>query len=231
LAKLVHIARTTLIEGVANMAFNASVMGIYPDQTTATDSVAVLRKAGYRGADISVLASDNQGSKDFGLEHRTRALEMAAVGAAVGAIAGAIVAWFIANQTLTIPNANLGLAAAGPIMAILAGGAAGGAFGWLAGAMAGSAMHAYVAKRYTGRMRQCGILLSVHGDSPEWCTRAKKILKDTGARNISSTTEAGADYGATDRPTDRLAVPVAVVPSVDTPVETTTVYSATDTRP
>ncbi|MEO8662564.1 MAG: quinol:electron acceptor oxidoreductase subunit ActD [Bryobacteraceae bacterium] len=214
------------------MAFNASVMGIYPEQTTVTDSVAALHKAGYRSADISVLSSDNQGTKDFGLEHRNRAFEMAGVGAAVGAIAGAILAWFLSNQTLTIPIANLGpVVAAGPIMAVLAGAAAVGAFGWLAGALAGSAMPAYVAKRYRGRRRQCGILLSVHCDSPEWCARAKKILNDTGARNISSTTEAGADYGSTDRPTERPPVPVAVVTRVDPPVETTTVYSSTDTRP
>ena len=57
-------------------------------------------------------------------------------------------------------------------------------------------------------MRRGGILVSVHCDSPEWCERAKKTLKDTGARDISSAAEAAADYGTTDKPTDR---PVAVV--------------------
>ena len=37
----------------------------------------------------------------------------------------------------------------------------------------------------------------------EWCDRAKKTLKDTGARNISSASEAAADYGTTDKPTER----------------------------
>jgi hypothetical protein len=57
-------------------------------------------------------------------------------------------------------------------------------------------------------MRRGGILLSVHCDSPEWCEKAKKTLKDTGARDISSAAEATADYGTTDKPTER---PVAVV--------------------
>ena len=65
------------------------------------------------------------------------------------------------------------------------------------------ALTEYVAKRYAGRIRRGGILLSVHCDSREWCDRAKKTLKDTGARNISSASEAAADYGTTDKPTER----------------------------
>ena len=37
------------------MANNTSVMGIYPDRTTVSDAVNVLRKAGYRATDIPVL--------------------------------------------------------------------------------------------------------------------------------------------------------------------------------
>jgi hypothetical protein len=61
----------------------------------------------------------------------------------------------------------------------------------------------YVAKRYVGRIRRGGILLSVHCDSREWCDRAKKTLKDTGALSISAVSEAAADYGTTDKPTER----------------------------
>jgi hypothetical protein len=38
-----------------------------------------------------------------------------------------------------------------------------------------------------------GILLSVHSDNSDWTKRAKEILKSTGAQDISSTGEAGAD--------------------------------------
>ena len=70
------------------MARNTSVMGLYPDRTTVSDAVNVLHKEGYRTADISVLSSDNQGSKDFAHERRTKAPEGAATGAAVGAVVG-----------------------------------------------------------------------------------------------------------------------------------------------
>ena len=107
------------------------------------------------------------------------------------------------------------LIAAGPVVAALAGAGAGGALGWIVGWLAGLPLSEYVAKRYAGRIRRGGILLSVHCDSQEWCDRAKKTLKDTGARDISSASESAADYGTTDKPTER--APAAVVDRVEAP--------------
>lgn len=195
------------------MARNISVMGIYPDRTTVSDAVDVLHKAGYRATDISVLSSDNQGSKDFGHEKRSKALEGAAMGAATGAVVGAAVAWFVSIQTATVMG--LGPIAGGPLLAALAGAGAGGALGWIAGLLAGLSLSEYVAKRFAGRIRRGGILLSVHCDSQEWCNRAKKTLKDTGARNISSASEAAADFGTSDKPTER--APAAVTDCGEAP--------------
>jgi hypothetical protein len=199
------------------MSRNTSVMGIYPDRTTVSDAISVLQKAGYRPTDISVLSSENRGSKDFALEKRTKALEGAAAGAAAGAIAGAVLAWLVAIQTVTIPGL-VPLVTAGPLLAALAGAGAGGAAGWIVGLLAGSRLPEYVAKRYEGRIRRGGILLSVHCDTPEWCQRATKTLKDTGALNVSSGPESAADYGSADKPTERaplltterIAVPVVL---------------------
>ncbi len=199
------------------MTKNTSVMGIYPDRTTLSDAINVLHKAGYRTTDISVLSSDNQGSKDFAVEQRRKGLEGAATGAVAGAVIGAAAAWFVSAQMVTI--AALGsLVAAGPLLATVAGAGAGGAVGWIGGFLAGLGLPEYVAKRYAGRIRSGGILLSVHCDSPEWCTRAKKTLTDTGARNISSASESSADYGTTDKPTERAP---AVVERVELPVQNT----------
>lgn len=63
----------------------------------------------------------------------------------------------------------------------------------------------YEAKRYEGRINKGGILLSIHCDDSEWAKRAKEILQATGAEDISSTGEAGADYAKTDRPMPRAA--------------------------
>jgi hypothetical protein len=205
------------------MAKNIAVMGIYPDRTTVADATNALIKARYRPTDISVLSPDNQGSKDFGHEKHNKALQGAATGAAVAAVIGAALAWYISIQTVTIA----GLAAltpAGPVVAALAGAGAGGALGWIAGLLAGLTLSEYVAKRYAGRIRRGGILLSVHCDSAEWCDRAKKTLKDSGARNISSAAEAAADYGTTDKPTER--APVTVIDRNEVPAKQDVEYAA-----
>jgi hypothetical protein len=55
----------------------------------------------------------------------------------------------------------------------------------------------YEAKRYEGRIKDGGILLSVHCDTPSWIKRAEDLLKATGAEDIASGTEAAATLGAT----------------------------------
>jgi hypothetical protein len=54
----------------------------------------------------------------------------------------------------------------------------------------------YEAKRYEGRVKDGGILLSVHSDSSEETKRAKDILERTGAKDISSTGEAHGEKNA-----------------------------------
>lgn len=203
------------------MAKNTSVMGIYRDRTTVAEALSTLNKAGYRPADMSVLASDNAGSKDFALLKQNRALHGAAIGAAIGAVVGAALAWFVSTQPATV-TALAPLVSAGSVLAAIAGAGAGGTLGWIVGFIAGLSLTDYVAKRYAGRMLHGGILLSVHCDTPEWCDRARKTLKDTGARDISSAGESTADYGATDKPTER--EPVVVRTGAEAPVSPAVEY-------
>ena len=55
----------------------------------------------------------------------------------------------------------------------------------------------YEAKRYEGRVKEGGVLLSVHSASSEQTSRAKSILKNTGAEDISSSSEADVVVPAT----------------------------------
>jgi hypothetical protein len=52
-------------------------------------------------------------------------------------------------------------------------------------------------------------LLSVHCDDGEWVRKAKEILHLTGAEDISSTGEAGADFATHDKPLPRATRDVA----------------------
>jgi hypothetical protein len=73
----------------------------------------------------------------------------------------------------------------------------------LAGALVGMGIPEYEAKRYEGMIKDGGILLSVHSDDGDWTKRARKILENTGAKDIAAAGEAKGDYANADRPANR----------------------------
>jgi hypothetical protein len=103
--------------------------------------------------------------------------------------------WLAGIGALAIPGLGPFIAA-GPIMAALAGAGVGGAVGGVTGALVGMGIPEYEAKRYEGRVKDGGMLLSVHSDTSEEIKRAKEILERTGAQDISSTGEASGDKSA-----------------------------------
>ncbi len=179
------------------MSKNMAVFGIFPAEINAAGAVEQLRLAGFRNTDVSVLCSENPGNKDLGLERHTKAPEGVATGVSSGAILGGALGWLVGAGLLAIPGLGP-FVAAGPIMALLGGAAVVGAAGGLTGALIGSGMPEYEAKRYEGHIRKGGVLLSVHCDDGHYATRAKDILKRTGAVDIASASEAKADFGQSD---------------------------------
>ena len=87
--------------------------------------------------------------------------------------------------------------------AALAAAGVGGAVGGIAGSLVGLGIPEYEAKRYEGRIRKGGYLLSVHCDDSDWVSKAKDVLQRTGGEDISSTGEASADFARADKPAPR----------------------------
>src|ERR1700731_3594078 len=171
---------------------NTSVFGIYTYTGGVDRAVEALKAAGFSNSDVSALFPDKQGTKDFAHEKNTKAPEGATTGAGTGALLGGGLGWLAGIGALAIPGLGPFIAA-GPIMAALAGAGVGGAVGGLTGALIGMGIPEYEAKRYEGRVKDGGILLSVHSDSSEETKRAKEILERTGAQDVSSTGEASGD--------------------------------------
>ncbi len=171
---------------------NTAVFGIYPSYISVELGVDELRTAGFSNGDVSVLFPESAGSRDFAHEKGTKAPEGATTGAGTGLVLGGAMGWLLGIGALAIPGLGPFIAA-GPIMAALAGAGVGGAVGGITGALIGMGIPEYEAKRYEGRVKDGGILLSVHSDSSESTKRAKEILKRTGAQDISSTGEASSD--------------------------------------
>jgi len=163
------------------------------------NAVEELKDAGFRNTDISVLFPEGGGTKDFAVEKETKAPEGAATGAGSGAVIGGALGWLMGIGLLAIPGLGPFIAA-GPIMAALAGAGAGGLVGGIAGALIGMGIPEYEANRYEGRIKEGGILLSVHADDSDWKNKAKDILERTGAEDIGYKGESGAEDDESGRP-------------------------------
>jgi hypothetical protein len=165
-----------------------SVFGIYATRAQAEHAVDALMKAGFTNSDISVLLPDSASTRDLAHEKHTKAPEGATTGVAAGGVVGGTLGLLVGIGALAIPGLGPFIAA-GPIMATLAGLGAGGAVGGLIGALAGMGVPEYEAKRYAGRVKDGGVLLSAHCDTAQEITTAKEVLKRTGAEDISSAGE------------------------------------------
>ena len=146
------------------------VTGMFRDRDSAEAAYRSLSDRGYGKDDVNVIMSDEARKKHFSDEDRdtdlgNKALEGAAVGAGIGGTLGAILAGVAAVGTLAIPG--VGIIAAGPIAAALAGLGAGAATGGLVGALVGAGIPEERAKLYEKGVEEGGIVMGVEPRSDE----------------------------------------------------------------
>ena len=177
---------------------NTAVFGIYKSIAQAENAVDRILAAGFTNNDISVLLPDTHSSKEFAHEKNTKAPEGTTSGVTTGGIIGGTLGLLAGIGVLAIPGLGPFIAA-GPIMAGLAGLGVGGAVGGLVGALVGMGIPEYEAKRYEGRVRGGGVLLSVHCDTSNEISRAKDLLKQSGAEDISSAGEKAVSSHGVDK--------------------------------
>ena len=181
---------------------NTGVFGIFPSRALAEEAVDRLVAGGFRSEDISVLLQDNVGTKDFAHERHTKAPEGTTTGVVTGGVIGGTIGLLVGIGVLAIPGLGP-LIAAGPVIAALTGIGSGGVVGGLIGALVGMGIPEYEAKRYEGRIKEGGILLSVHCDNADWSGKAKTILRDSGGEDIAAVGESRADFAKSDKPLAR----------------------------
>src|SRR3569833_926226 len=173
-----------------------SVFGIYANAAQAERAVNALIEDGFPSQDVSVLMPDQRSTREFAHHKDTKAPEGATAGATAGGVDGGTLGVLVGLGALAIPGVGA-LLAAGPIVAGLAGLGAGGAVGGCIGALIGMGIPEYEARRYEGRVKDGGILMSVHCETPGEILRAREILTATGASDIASSSEtAGASPAA-----------------------------------
>ena len=94
---------------------NTAVFGIYSTLEQAERGVDALVQGRFSNDDISVLAQDRQGTKDFAHEKHTKAPEGATTGATAGGVLGGTLGLLAGIGALAIPGLGPFIAA-GPIM-------------------------------------------------------------------------------------------------------------------
>jgi len=171
---------------------NTAVFGIYPSAERAEQAVDSIIAAGFSSSDVSVLLPDTRSTKEFAHQKDTKAPEGTTAGVTTGGVIGGTIGVLAGVGALAIPGVGPFIAA-GPIMAGLAGLGVGGALGGLVGALIGMGIPEYEAKRYEGRVKGGGTLLSVHCDTSDEVSRAKDLLKTTGAEDIASSGESAGE--------------------------------------
>jgi hypothetical protein len=166
-----------------------AVYGIANTPEQAESIVTRLQSLGIQSSDVSVLFPDKAGTRDFAHEKNTKAPEGATTGGLAGMGVGGALGLLAGIGALAIPGVGP-LIAAGPIMAALSGAAVGGATGGLIGALVGLGIPELEAKQYEGKVRAGNILISVHTENSDERARAKQALEESGATDVSSTSEA-----------------------------------------
>jgi hypothetical protein len=165
-----------------------AVFAIFDNRSSVESAVTRLKADGFRHSDLSVLMQDVGDTKAFAHEMHTKAPEGAATGATTGALAGGALGWLAGAGALAIPGIGP-FVAAGPIMSAIAGAGIGGTVGGVAGGLIGMGIPEYEAKRFESEVKNGGMLISVHVDDADWASKAKEIVRDCGARDISVASE------------------------------------------
>jgi hypothetical protein len=191
------------------------ILGLYSTREAVDSAMNQFASAGFPSSDISVLLADGreaQSVKSLKASASARApatsiseetkestagrvenlitkdnelTPTTGTGAGIGAVAGsAALGWVATLTALAIPGLGPFLVV-GPIIGAIAGGAAGGAVG----ALSGVGIPEKEAKLYEDRLKKGGTLVSVHTDAVSQAERAKAILIQTGATEITSTVQ------------------------------------------
>ena len=159
------------------------VTGLFDNRQEAEHAVDALMQRGLRREDISLLINEQARAKHFPnetVETGNKAGEGAGAGAVIGGSLGAIAA------VLTLSAGNLflpgvGLLAAGPVLAGLAGAGAGAGAGTLIGALVGLGIPEEKARHYEAGLREGRILVGATVEEGA-ADEARRILSRQGAQ-------------------------------------------------
>jgi len=161
-----------------------AVFGIYQTSQQTEVSVDRLLATGFSKKNISLLLLETDTAKVPGT---------VTTGVGVGGVIGGTLGLLVGIGALAVPG-FAPMIAAGPISTALASTGVGASVGGIIGALVGFGIFEHEAQQLEKRIHGGGVLLSVHCDSPDDVARAKDLLKQMGAEDISWSGQDTGDY-------------------------------------
>lgn len=158
-----------------------NVCGVFENRNSAEKAMVELLSASLPQSQISLILSGATRDKlmIIGRDEAGEAAKGAATGATfVGAFA-AMLAGAIAIGSLAVPGTTLFVA--GPLVAILSGGAVGAIAGGLIGALVKAGLPEADAEKYAAEIQHGKALLVVHPETDQQAVVARAVIMDLGA--------------------------------------------------
>jgi hypothetical protein len=150
------------------------ISGLFDTEAAAENAVSQLKNMGYTSDEITIIMKDRNAARDLAEGTGTRTMADVGTGAAIGGTIGAVLAGLLAVGSVTIPG--VGLIAAGPLAAMLAGAGAGGAAGSLVGWLVGAGVSEDVAPYYERGLNEGGVVVTCAARSGDEA-RVQQVLQ------------------------------------------------------
>lgn len=160
------------------------ITAIFEAPARAAQAVQTIEAKGFSPSQISLVTSDNFNRDSFAIDSHSKLAEGAAIGAAGGGAVVALVAGLTAVGA--IATGGVGLLAAGPIVAALAGAGAGAAGGGALGALIGSTIPEHEVKHYEDALGKGHVMVGVECDDKNRESYVKETFKQYGAERVST---------------------------------------------
>jgi hypothetical protein len=161
-----------------------TAVGVFDRSEQAAAAARALPAQGFPAGDVSLVHRSPEQAPQVGAEETK-----AGTGAVAGASAGAVLGGLAGLLALAIPGIGP-LVAAGPIAAALSGALAGGALGGLVGSFAGLGIPTDHAQAYEAAVRAGAAVVAVKTPDQAAADRACAVMREHGAREVSSYTPA-----------------------------------------
>lgn len=161
-----------------------TIVGLFTTPQQAAAAVHTLEARGFAAEDISIVAGEAFDKEGFAIDSHSKLPEGVAIGAGTGGAIVALAAGLTAVGALS--TGGIGIFAAGPMVAALAGAGAGAAGGGIIGGAIGAAIPEHEVKHYEDAIEKGSVLVGVECSQGDAKDKAKEAFKACQAQKVTS---------------------------------------------